>query len=58
MAGVANLAGLGMTVAGTALGAAMGPSKEYGGKRGNITKTMDTAYDAIMAGANFIPGYG
>ena len=58
MAGVANLAGLGMTVAGTALGAAIGPSKEYGGKRGNITKTMDTAYDAIMAGANFIPGYG
>ena len=57
-AGMINPYGLGMTVAGSALGAAFGPSKEYGGKRGNITKTMDTAYDAIMAGANFIPGYG
>lgn len=58
MAGVANLAGLGMTVAGTALGAAMGPSKEYGGKYGNITQIADTAYDAITAGVNFIPGVG
>ena len=58
MAGVANLAGLGMTVAGTALGAAIGPSKEYGGKYGNITQIADTAYDAITAGVNFIPGAG
>ena len=58
MAGVANLAGLGMTVAGTALGAAIGPSKEYGGKYGNITQIADTAYDAITAGVNFIPGVG
>jgi len=26
-----------MSIAGTALGAALGPSKEYGGKYGNIT---------------------
>ena len=58
MVGVANLAGLGMTVAGTALGAAIGPSKEYGGKYGNITQIADTAYDAITAGVNFIPGAG
>ena len=58
LAGVANLAGLGMTVAGTALGAAIGPSKEYGGKYGNITQIADTAYDAITAGVNFIPGAG
>ena len=58
MAGVANLAGLGMTVVGSGLQAALGPSKEYGGKYGNITQTMDTVYDAITAGVNFIPGVG
>ena len=58
MASKASLWGAGMSIAGSALGAALGPSKEYGGKRGNITQTMDTAYDAIMAGVNFIPGYG
>ena len=49
---------LGMQVAGTALGAMTGPSKEYGGTYGNITRTMDSVYDAAMAGANFIPGVG
>ena len=34
-AGAINPWGLGMTVAGSALGAAFGPSKEYGGKYGN-----------------------
>jgi len=32
-----NLAGIGASVLGTALGAATGPSKEYGGKYGKIT---------------------
>lgn len=50
--------GLGLTVAGSALGAAFGPSKEYGGKYGGITQAMDTAYDTITAGVNFIPGAG
>ncbi len=57
-AGSINPYGLAMNVIGTGLGAAFGPSKEYGGTYGGITKTMDTAYDAIMAGANFIPGAG
>lgn len=57
-AGMINPVGFGMTVAGSALGAAFGPSKEYSGKYGNITRTMDSAYDVAMAGANFIPGGG
>jgi hypothetical protein len=40
-----NPYGLGMSVVGSALGAAMGPSKEYAGKYGGITQTMDTVYD-------------
>ena len=53
-----NPVGLGMNIAGAALGAAAGPSKEYGGKYGGITQGMDMAYDAITIGANFIPGAG
>ena len=55
-AGAINPYGLAMTVAGTALGAVTGPSKEYAGKYGGITRTMDTAYDILAAGSNFIPG--
>ena len=58
VAGVTNLAGLGMSIAGSALGAAIGPSKEYGGKYGNVTQIADIAYDAVTAGVNFIPGVG
>ena len=47
---------LGMSVAGSALGAATGPSKEYGGRHGNITQTMDTIYDLASMGVNAIPG--
>ena len=57
-AGAINPYALGASVLGTALGAALGPSKEYGGKYGNITQGMDTAYDVISAGVNFIPGIG
>ena len=53
-----NLVGLGGAVLGSALGAATGPSKEYGGKYGNITQTMDTAYDLVTAGIGFVPGVG
>jgi hypothetical protein len=45
-------------VLGSALGAATGPSKEYGGTYGNVTRTLDTIYDAATAGVNFIPGVG
>jgi len=58
LAGKTNLVGIGGQVLGAALGAATGPSKEYGGKYGNITQTMDTVYDLTSAGVNFIPGVG
>ena len=56
--GQINPVGLGGQVLGAALGAMTGPSKEYGGKYGNITQTMDTMYDVVGAGVNFIPGVG
>lgn len=58
LAGQINPMGLAGSVVGTALSAAIGPSKEYVGTYGNITRGMDTAYDVISAGVNFIPGVG
>lgn len=58
LASKANLAGLGMSIIGSGLSAAFGPSKEYGGTYGNITRGMDTAYDLVQAGAGFVPGVG
>ena len=49
---------LGASVLGSAIGAAAGPSKEYAGKYGNITQTMDTVYDIAQVGVNAIPGAG
>lgn len=49
---------LGMSVAGSVLGGVTGPSKEYSGKYGNITQTMDTIYDAGTAAVNAVPGIG
>ena len=40
---------LGAQVIGSGLQAAFGPSKEYAGKYGNITQTMDTIYDSASA---------
>ena len=51
-----DLAGLGMSVVGAGLQAAFGPSKEYGGTYGGITKGMDTAYDLVQMGLGFVPG--
>lgn len=51
-----NLAGIGGQVLGTALGAATGPSKEYGGKYGNITQISDMIYDLGTAAVGFVPG--
>jgi len=56
--GKMNLAGLAGAVVGTGLQAAFGPSKEYGGKYGNITQGIDTAYDLVQAGIGFVPGFG
>lgn len=57
-AGAINPYGLAATVIGTGLGAALGPSKEYGGKYGNTTRTLDTAYDVVSTAVNVIPGWG
>jgi NhaP-type Na+/H+ or K+/H+ antiporter len=56
--GAVNPLALGMTAVGAGLGAMNGPSKEYGGKYGDITKTMDTIYDIASVGVNAIPGIG
>ena len=56
--GQINPYALGAQVIGSALGAAFGPSKEYGGTYGNITKTMDSVYDLANSAVNFIPGVG
>ena len=58
MGNAINPYALGASVIGSALGAAAGPSKEYGGRYGNITQTADTIYDSLALGANFIPGIG
>ena len=57
-AGAINPYALGISVLGSAIGAAAGPSKEYEGTYGGITKTMDSIYDVATVGANFIPGVG
>ena len=53
-----NLAGIGGQIVGTGLQAAFGPSKEYGGRYGNITQGMDTAYDLTQTAVGFVPGFG
>ena len=57
-AGAINPYGLAMQVAGSALGAALGPSKEYNGKYGTITQVGDMAYDTATVAANVVPGFG
>lgn len=58
IASMSNLIGLGGSVVGAGLQAALGPSKEYNGRYGNITRTMDTVYDLTSAAAGFVPGAG
>lgn len=53
-----NPYGLAAQVVGSALGAATGPSKEYGGKYGTITQIGDATYDAATMAVNAIPGWG
>ena len=53
-----NPYGLAAQVAGSMLGAATGPSKEYSGKYGTITQIGDAAYDAATIAVNAIPGWG
>lgn len=50
--------GIAGQIVGSALSAANGPSKEYGGKYGKITRGMDTAYDIVQTGLGFVPGWG
>ena len=55
---LAQLGGVGMGIVGTGLQAALGPSKEYGGKYGNITQIADTVYDTIGGVAGFMGPVG
>lgn len=58
-AGSINPYGLAATVVGSAIGAAAGPSKEYGSKKyGKAVQIADTVYDAISIGINAVPGWG
>ena len=43
-------------ILGSALSAGNGPSKEYGGKYGNVTKTMDSIYSIAASGIGMVPG--
>ena len=53
-----NLAGIGGQIVGSGLQAAFGPSKEYGGKYGNITQTMDGVYDLAQTAVGFMGPVG
>lgn len=57
LANVTNLAGLGLSIADTALFGNQTPS-EYAGKKGGLTQGLDIAYDAIAAGIAFVPVIG
>jgi len=51
---IANIVGTAADVVGSFL-----PEKtEYSGTKGDITKTMDSAYDTISNTAMMIPGFG
>lgn len=58
LSGGGSPANIAMSAVGAGLSAAFGPSKEYQGKYGSITKGMDTAYDTIQGVASVIPGWG
>lgn len=51
-----NYGALGMSVAGAALQAALGPGREVSGKHGDITRGFDMAHNIISTAANFLPG--
>ena len=57
-AGSINPIGLAATAIGSALGAGLGESKEYGGEYGKITQFSDMAYDTATAAVNAIPVAG
>jgi hypothetical protein len=57
-ANTANIVGLAGSVVGSGLQAAFGPSKEYGGRHGNITKTMDMTYDLVQNAAGMFGPVG
>jgi hypothetical protein len=45
--GSVNPYGLAMNAIGSGLSAVTGPSKEYNGEYGNVTKTLDSVYSGI-----------
>lgn len=53
-----NLVGMAGNAVGAGLSAAFGPSREYNGRYGKITKGMDMAYDGLQTAIGFVPGWG
>ena len=53
-----SIGGLAGSVVGAGLQAAFGPSKEYAGKYGNLTRTADTIYDVVQSAAGFFGPVG
>ena len=56
--GIGNPLVFGSNVAGSALSSMLGPSKEYGGKYGNVTQTMDSIYGAVQGAAGLFGPVG
>lgn len=56
--GSINPVNLGMSVAGAALGAALGPSKEFAGEHGDITRGFDLAHNIISTTAGLFGPVG
>ena len=54
----ASIGGLAATAVGTGLEVAFGPSHEYDGKYGNITRGMDLGYDAVNTAVGFLGPVG
>ena len=53
-----NKAGSIAGIAGGIVSTALGDKREYGGRRGDLARGLDTAYDVVTTGVNYIPGVG
>lgn len=56
--GSVNPYGLAMNAIGSGLSAVTGPSKEYNGEYGNVTKTLDSVYSGIQSAASMFGPVG
>ena len=56
--GIGNPLSFGANVLGSGLSSMLGRSKEYGGKYGNVTQTMDSIYGAVQGAAGLFGPVG